>query len=87
MFIFLNYRLHLDRYGTSIFQGFEAMVAGRKYFAFSKYEAIDSKIISKCDETFPGWSHDTFGRNWACYIGHKAKHVPAKVHDSRVTRY
>ncbi|KAH7639818.1 dipeptidyl peptidase 1 [Dermatophagoides farinae] len=53
-------------------QGFEVIINYRKYFAFSAYERkSNSKVISYCHKTIPGWSHDLLGNNWACYIGHK----------------
>ena len=61
-------------------------MAGRKYFAFSNYEQIGKKYIEKCDETQAGWSHDIFGRNWACYTGHKTEKLPEKVKPIDVTR-
>ena len=54
-------------------------LSGRKYFAFSKYEKIGSTVVSICDHTLPGWSHDIMDRNWACYIGTKTKAVKPKV--------
>jgi cathepsin C len=53
------------------FQGFEVVIAGRKYFAFSKYKQSGSTVKDMCDQTLPGWSHDILGRNWACYAGMK----------------
>lgn len=32
---------------------------------------------SFCDQTFPGWTHDVFGRNWACYYGRKDSDMPS----------
>ncbi|XP_041350436.1 dipeptidyl peptidase 1-like isoform X2 [Gigantopelta aegis] len=54
-------------------QGFEVTVAGRKYFAFSMYKGSGRNTTSICDETLPGWSHDIFDRDWACYQGAKVK--------------
>lgn len=48
-------------------QGFEVNVAGRKYFAFSKY----NKTESMCHQILPGWSHNVLGSDWACYTGMK----------------
>ena len=53
-------------------QGFEVVVGGRKYFAFSLYSMVDKKtVISFCNYTFTGWSHDLKGDDWACYRGVK----------------
>ncbi|XP_062522449.1 dipeptidyl peptidase 1-like [Corticium candelabrum] len=53
-------------------QGFEVVINDKKYFAFSMYKKISEKnYTSICDETLPGWSHDTLGRDWACYVGMK----------------
>ncbi|KAF0305316.1 Dipeptidyl peptidase 1 [Amphibalanus amphitrite] len=52
-------------------QGFEATVNGRTYFAFSYYNQDAGELISYCDRTFPGWSHDVTVRNWACIRGQK----------------
>ena len=51
-----------------IFQGFEVVIHGRKYFAYSKY---DKNGTSFCDETMPGWSHDVLGHKWVCFWGKK----------------
>ena len=52
-------------------QGFEVIINYRKYFAFSLYEQVGEKVISYCHQTFPGWSHDLLGHNWACIKGQK----------------
>ncbi|CAG5118438.1 unnamed protein product [Candidula unifasciata] len=49
-------------------QGFEVVVAGRKYFGFSRYEGA----VSYCDTVIGGWSHDVRGHDWACYNGKKS---------------
>lgn len=56
-------------------QGFEVVVAGRKYFAFSMYEARNKSVTSYCNSTFDGWSHDLNGEDWACYFGAKQDSV------------
>lgn len=53
-------------------QGFEVQINGKKYFAFSAYEKNGGKVVSYCDKTLNGWSHDAAGYNagnWACYSG------------------
>lgn len=53
-------------------QGFTVVINERKFFAFSMYKEITkNNFLSICDQTLPGWSHDTEGRHWACYIGQK----------------
>ncbi|CAG5126919.1 unnamed protein product [Candidula unifasciata] len=49
-------------------QGFEVVIAGRKYFGFSKYVGSSSF----CDKIIGGWSHDIRGNDWACYNGQKS---------------
>ena len=54
-------------------QGFEVVLNGRKYFAFSLYKQDNKTVTSLCHSTFPGWSHDLQGNDWACYYGTKEK--------------
>ena len=61
------------------FQGFEVVIDGRKYFAYSKYTGSGSEAISYCDQTMPGWSHDVLGHDWACFFGHKVQKVAPKL--------
>jgi len=63
---------------NSILQGFEVVVSGRKYFAFSKFDIQGMFALSFCGTTFPGWSHDMNSKDWACYIGRKTTEVPPK---------
>ncbi|XP_050736886.1 dipeptidyl peptidase 1-like [Eriocheir sinensis] len=76
----------VDEFGNEGFwtmiynQGFEVRVSGRSYFAFSKYEKSGKTIISKCDETFTGWSRDLTVRNWACFRAEKKIKVDYKTH-------
>jgi cathepsin C len=60
-------------------QGFEVVIHGRKYFAFSKYEGSGSNVTSYCDQTLPGWTHDVLGNNWACYIALKKEAHQSKL--------
>ena len=53
-------------------QGFEVQLNGKKYFAFSAFEKSGQKVVSLCDKTLQGWSHDAAKYkpgNWACYKG------------------
>jgi len=52
-------------------QGFEVTINFRKYFAFSNWLKAEHSIKSLCDETKPGWSHDIYSRDWACFLGEK----------------
>lgn len=52
-------------------QGFEVIIQGRKFFAFSMYKQSGKIVESLCHSTFPGWVHDTDERNWGCYLGEK----------------
>ena len=53
-------------------QGFEVQLNNKKYFAFSAFEKSGENVVSLCDKTFHGWSHDAAKYkpgNWACYKG------------------
>ncbi|XP_023337847.1 dipeptidyl peptidase 1 isoform X3 [Eurytemora carolleeae] len=54
-------------------QGFEVTVNGRTFFGFSDYEILPNKggVLSYCNQTKPGWSHDVTVRNWACFTAKK----------------
>ena len=65
-------------------QGFELIIQGRKFFAFSLYKQSGKTVESFCHLAFPGWVHDSDGRNWGCYEGEKRvtqseKHLLKKV--------
>lgn len=60
-------------------QGFEVIINHRKYFAFSFYKKKGTKVVSYCGYTFPGWSHDVLGKNWACYKAQKVGKSHPKV--------
>ncbi|ESO10294.1 hypothetical protein HELRODRAFT_91967 [Helobdella robusta] len=63
-------------------EGFEVTIHNRKFFAFSKFTGNMFNSTSFCNETFPGWSHDVFGRDWACYYGNKMAGDAAKSSES-----
>jgi len=48
-------------------QGFEVTVAGRKFFAFSKFKQSGKVVTSYCGLTGTGWTHNIVGTNWGCY--------------------
>ncbi|XP_057379831.1 dipeptidyl peptidase 1-like [Daphnia carinata] len=82
----------VDQYGnrghwTLIYnQGFEITVNQRIYFAFSSYAQNGSEVLSFCDKTLAGWSHDTMTHNWACFQGkHMAQRAP-KIHSQSFTK-
>ncbi|XP_060583530.1 dipeptidyl peptidase 1-like [Ruditapes philippinarum] len=52
-------------------QGFEVVIGGKKWFAFSSYKTYGHTVASMCHLTFPGWVHNTDGRSWNCYVGVK----------------
>merc|ERR1712086_680508 len=63
-------------------EGFEVVLAGHKYFAFSKFKkgghCEDSTQCdvqrSSCHKTFPGWYHNEQNpdkASWGCYHAHK----------------
>ncbi len=58
-------------------QGFEVVVNGMKFFAFSNYTMVTKSVtISHCDSTLNGWSHKVDGSDWACYYGKKNADLP-----------
>lgn len=93
-----NYTVHLlfpdkavDAHGNVGFwtmvynQGFEIVLAGRKYFAFSKYVKKGSKVTSMCDQTLHGWAHNADDSNWQCYYATKMhpSGTEVRTHDLR----
>ena len=61
-------------------QGFEVVINKRKYFAFSAYEVVNqTTVVSYCNTTLNGWSHNIDESDWACYYGVKQPSVPPKV--------
>eukprot|EP00455_Lapot_gusevi_P036500 TRINITY_DN4062_c0_g1_i7.p1 TRINITY_DN4062_c0_g1~~TRINITY_DN4062_c0_g1_i7.p1 ORF type:complete len:526 (+),score=195.00 TRINITY_DN4062_c0_g1_i7:56-1579(+) len=56
-------------------QGFEVIIGGKRYFAFSKYTSVNGTVTSYCSETMKGggWVHDDkmLSDNWGCFIGVK----------------
>ncbi|XP_041459307.1 dipeptidyl peptidase 1-like isoform X1 [Lytechinus variegatus] len=95
----VTYKLHVQllfpdvavdlEYGTKGFwtliynQGFEVVLNNRKYFAFSEYTQNGSQVTMNCSQTLPGWSHNTMGTDWACYVGRKVG--PSKVYQHTVS--
>jgi cathepsin C len=57
-------------------EGFEVAVGDQVYFAFSKFDFVDSgnkekTNVSHCDQTEIGWYHNTARNQWGCYSGRK----------------
>ena len=65
-------------------QGFEVVIANRKYFAFSNYSMMGKAAISYCDSTKNGWCHDVSGHDWACYYGVKTSDNKLEATSQRV---
>jgi cathepsin C len=61
-------------------EGFEIVVAGRKFFAFFNYTQEGKNVTSHCDRTFTGWMHDVGvnAKNWGCFRGEKVA-TPANI--------
>ena len=69
-------------------QGFEVVVGGRKYFAFSNYTGLSkTKGVSHCGSTLNGWAHDISGENWSCYYGVKNAPTSQAASISEFTGY
>ena len=43
------------------------------------YKSSGSKVESMCDQTLPGWSHDIYDRDWACFSGVKSQAMKPKI--------
>ena len=43
------------------------------------YKSSGSKVESMCDQTMPGWSHDIYDRDWACFSGVKSQAMKPKI--------
>jgi cathepsin C len=59
-------------------EGFQVDIAGRTFFAFSKFEREQDHDVSYCGETYPGWYHsqtDIDAKSWGCYYAIKKTHV------------
>lgn len=54
-------------------KGFEVVIGGRKYFAFSYYTQKGDQVTSYCKKTFPSTSHNVGVNpvNWACFLAEK----------------
>jgi cathepsin C len=69
-------------------QGFEVVLNGQKYFAFSKYTTDpQGNVTSVCDETMNGWYHDAVEtpKNWGCYYGKRMSSLQEKIVSRRAT--
>jgi cathepsin C len=61
-------------------QGFEVVLDGKKYFAFSNYTMLNkTAAVSHCSSTLNGWSHNVDGSDWACYFGKKMDEGVSKI--------
>lgn len=66
-------------------QGFEVIIAGKKFFAFNKFKVRQNGryVTSYCAKTQKGWYHDVDGdSNYGCYYGVKKN---ASKNDTRTT--
>lgn len=64
-------------------EGFEVQVGDHTYFAFSKFEMVNSPHgrtnVSHCDQTEVGWYHNKARDQWGCYVGRKIEaHAESK---------
>jgi cathepsin C len=85
----------MDAYGnegtwTIIYnQGFQVTINNRVLFAFSKFIKQEHSVLSRCNETEPGWSHDVYVRDWSCVLGTKLPimgvHEP-KTHEDLLSK-
>jgi len=64
-------------------EGFEVNIAGRTFFAFSKYKTEGGTSYSYCGKTFPGWFHHQTNvdkKQWGCYHGVKKTEVKPQAY-------
>lgn len=67
---------------VGVLQGYELTINNRKFFAFARYQTMDAtRVMSLCNETFLGWSHDILGHDWACYLGQRVSKGPSAPTD------
>ena len=59
---------------------FQSPVISSHWHSLSRSPQEGDDVISYCDRTFPGWSHDVTARNWACIRGQKQGASAAKMH-------
>ena len=67
-------------------KGFEVVINGRKWFAFSLYAQDGDNVTSICNTTFQSSSHDVGvnPKNWSCFKGVKLDSSQTDVKVQRV---
>lgn len=53
-------------------EGFEVAVGDYIFFAFSRFDWVDNKNVTNCDETMRGWYSNKARTQWGCYRGVRA---------------